>query len=306
MLQQKLVDWFAHDSDVNLLVAERDVVLTYVLRILADAGLLSRLAFKGGTCIRKVFLGRSGRFSEDLDFTAVGVTDPEDLILSIAQVFDGRTHYGITFSISTGDFYVRDDRRACGARVAYAHAWNPTAQFSLDVSLREEPLLGVQNQGLLSEGYFKSLEFAPPEVQTLRFEEVIAEKIRAAYQRRSVRDIYDLYLFRQKPFERQLVRALVVLKLWSVGDTFDPERFLPGLASERYDWGDLARLLRRDRRSETKAVVASCLSDYGFLRGLAPDEMELAQDPHRRRQDLFQQIVQRLQGAGDHRRVAGG
>ncbi len=52
-------------------VAERDAVLTYVLRILADAGLLERLIFKGGTCVRKVFLGRTGRFSEDLDFTKI-------------------------------------------------------------------------------------------------------------------------------------------------------------------------------------------------------------------------------------------
>ncbi|MCK4472781.1 MAG: hypothetical protein KAW49_13455 [Anaerolineae bacterium] len=38
MLQQKFVDLFARGSGVNLLVAERDVVLTYVLRI-PSAGL---------------------------------------------------------------------------------------------------------------------------------------------------------------------------------------------------------------------------------------------------------------------------
>jgi len=58
MLQQKFVDLFARGSNVALPVAERDVVLTYVLRILVDAGLLDRLVFKGGTCVRKVFLGR--------------------------------------------------------------------------------------------------------------------------------------------------------------------------------------------------------------------------------------------------------
>lgn len=34
-------------------------------------------------------------------------------------------------------------------------------------------------------------------VTTLRFEEIVAEKIRAAYQRLTVRDVYDLYQFRQ-------------------------------------------------------------------------------------------------------------
>jgi len=85
MLPQKFVDLFARGSDVVLPVAERDVVLTYVLHILADTGLLERLIFKGGTCVRKVFLGRTGRFSEDLDFTAPQISDPEDLILTIAE-----------------------------------------------------------------------------------------------------------------------------------------------------------------------------------------------------------------------------
>ncbi len=48
MLQQKFVDLFARSSGVVLPIAERDVALTYVLRILADAGLLNQLIFKGG------------------------------------------------------------------------------------------------------------------------------------------------------------------------------------------------------------------------------------------------------------------
>jgi hypothetical protein len=33
-----------------------------------DRGFLQRLAFKGGTAIRKLYLGNQGRFSLDLDF----------------------------------------------------------------------------------------------------------------------------------------------------------------------------------------------------------------------------------------------
>jgi predicted nucleotidyltransferase component of viral defense system len=294
MLQQKFVDWFARDSNVSLPVAERDVVLTYVLRVLADVGLLERLIFKGGTCIRKVFLGRSGRFSEDLDFTAVGISDPDDLILAIAEAFDGRSYHGITYSVKTSDFYVREDRQACGARVGYSHEWNPSAQFALDVSLREEPVLGVQTLPLLSDSYFKHLEIEPPVVTMLHFEEIVAEKIRATYQRLTVRDVYDLYLFRQMPFDRDLVRTLAVLKLWLADDTFDPSRFFTNLESERYDWSDLGRLVRRDRRPETRMVITGCLEGYGFLRNLSADEAELTGDPHRRRRDLYERIVQRL------------
>lgn len=125
----------------------------------------------------------------------------------------------------------------------------------------------------------------------------MAEKVRAAYQRRAVRDVYDLYQFHQMPFDRERVRTLVVLKLWLANDTFDSERFFTGLGSERYDWSDLGRLVRRSRRPETGMVVAGCLDGYGFLRNLSPDEVELAEDPHRRLQDLYERIVQGLRRA---------
>lgn len=54
MIEQKFVDLYARGKKVNLLIAERSVVLTYLLRILEDAG-LSSIALKGGTCLRKVY-----------------------------------------------------------------------------------------------------------------------------------------------------------------------------------------------------------------------------------------------------------
>jgi predicted nucleotidyltransferase component of viral defense system len=64
------VDLHARNSGLrDKLVAERDVALTYALRALLDAGVAGHLAFKGGTCLRKLVFGSSGRFSEDLEFT---------------------------------------------------------------------------------------------------------------------------------------------------------------------------------------------------------------------------------------------
>lgn len=294
MIEQKFIDLYARGAKVPLLVAERDVMLTYALRVLADVGLLSQLALKGGTCMRKVYFGRTARFSEDLDFTVLTDREPEDLILQVAEVFDGKSYYDISFSVATSDFYVREDRRACGARVAYAHAWNPAAKFDLDLSLREQPILVPQSRTLHAEGYFERLEVVPPSVLCVRLEEIIAEKIRAAYQRRRARDVFDLFQLQRQPFDRPLVRTLTVLKLWSVEDAFEPERFLSGLPAATYEWGDLARLIRKDQQPNPKEVVTGCIQGYAFLRDLTPAERALAQDRHRSRQDLFDQITQRL------------
>ena len=55
----------------NIMVAENEIVLTYLLQLMAERGILDKLAFKGGTCLRKMFIGSGGRFSTDLDFTRV-------------------------------------------------------------------------------------------------------------------------------------------------------------------------------------------------------------------------------------------
>lgn len=128
MIEQKFVDLYAREKKVNLLIAERSVVLTYALRILEDTGLSSiaclprpagrggRQALKGGTCLRKVYFEDMARFSLDLDFVFLVKAEPSEAILEVATILEG-THYGITFSLS--DVYVNIDNNAGGALFNY-------------------------------------------------------------------------------------------------------------------------------------------------------------------------------------------
>jgi hypothetical protein len=72
------------------MIAEKEVVLTFLLQLLSERGVLERLAFKGGTCLRKMFVGSQGRFSTDLDFTGLEEHDHEDVILEMMQAFEQR------------------------------------------------------------------------------------------------------------------------------------------------------------------------------------------------------------------------
>ncbi len=65
------------------MIAENEIVLTYLLQLMAERGLLGKLAFKGGTCRRKMFIGSGGRFSTDLDFTRMEEQDHEDATLAM-------------------------------------------------------------------------------------------------------------------------------------------------------------------------------------------------------------------------------
>jgi len=67
----------------DMMIAEKEIVLTFLLQLLSQCGILNRLAFKGGTCLRRMFIGSQARFSTDLDFTALEEHDHEEVILSM-------------------------------------------------------------------------------------------------------------------------------------------------------------------------------------------------------------------------------
>jgi len=197
---------------VDLDIAEREIAQTYVLRILAGQGLLERLAFKGGTAICKIYLGNQGRFSLDLDFTTTRDTGPEALILDVAGLFHNQTHHGLAFTIPTGDYYA--NLESCGAEIGYRHEWFESGKFVIQINFRSAPLLPVRPATLHKERYFEWLGIEPPAVPSLALDEIVGEKIRAAFQRSQVRDLYDLYLLAGYRFDRNRVWRIAVLKCW--------------------------------------------------------------------------------------------
>jgi hypothetical protein len=138
VIGKKLVDRYAHQSGVkDQLVAEREVVLTYALGLLRETGALDHLAFKGGTCLRKIVFGSTGRFSEDLDFT-LRTDDDQAALTAIYEAFH-HEHHGVAFSLAD-DWYETDD--GFGMAVRYRHEWNSSGKFRLRVSSREKPHTG--------------------------------------------------------------------------------------------------------------------------------------------------------------------
>jgi predicted nucleotidyltransferase component of viral defense system len=68
-------------------VLERDYCLSWFLVGLARSPLRDRLAFKGGTALKKCYFGDS-RFSEDLDFTLVEETPWEEIERHLTAAFE--------------------------------------------------------------------------------------------------------------------------------------------------------------------------------------------------------------------------
>jgi predicted nucleotidyltransferase component of viral defense system len=109
VLTRPQVQRYAAESGLrDIMIAEKEIVLTYLLQLLSERDLLGRLAFKGGTCLRKMILGSQGRFSTDLDFTGIEEHDHEDVILDMMSSFAEPFH-GIKFSIPDDSYYESED-----------------------------------------------------------------------------------------------------------------------------------------------------------------------------------------------------
>ena len=55
-----------------------DIAQDLLLHHLHEMGILTRLIFKGGTALRKLYAGNAGRFSLDLDFSTAEIGEPEN------------------------------------------------------------------------------------------------------------------------------------------------------------------------------------------------------------------------------------
>ena len=289
MLTQAQVQRYASDAGLrDIMIAEKEVVLTFLLQLLSERGVLNRLAFKGGTCLRKMILGSQGRFSTDLDFTGLEEHNHEDVILEMMHAFDQPFH-GIQFTLGMDDYYQTQDGLSWGANPTYAHVWNASgnSEVKLQVSVREIPTLPTVIMAQIPQSYFQYLPFVPFEIRCLSIDEILAEKLRACYQRNKARDIYDLGMFARRPLDQALVRRLVVIKLWQARDTFDPARLMQKFQDGReFDWNDLRQLLHRTVNLDRDRICSDCVAGFGFLVNLTDDERKLAGDKYQREQAI--------------------
>jgi predicted nucleotidyltransferase component of viral defense system len=293
MLPKSQVQRYSAESGLrDMMIAEKEIILTYMLQLLTERGVLQRFAFKGGTCLRKMVIGSQGRFSTDLDFTALEEHDHETIILDMMDAF-AKPFHGIQFNIPDNSYYDTQDGLSWGVNPTYTHSWNKSgeSEVKIQISRREIPTLTIENRLQCEQSYFKFLPFVPSQINCLALSEIIAEKIRACYQRNKARDIYDLSLFATMPLDQPLVRRLVVLKLWQSRDSFDPNKLMQKFEEGRaFDWDDLNQLLRRTSIVDPKKITTDCCKGYRFLLHLTEEESELANDPYQRKRKLWQKL----------------
>ncbi|MEG2531330.1 MAG: nucleotidyl transferase AbiEii/AbiGii toxin family protein, partial [Raoultibacter sp.] len=283
-----------------------DIAQDLLLQRLSQTGSLDNVAIKGGTAIRKLYAGKEGRFSLDLDFSVAGLNADRNLIAKVfAESAEGLVIGPFTYGIS-------ERRGKWSITFASRFVGEHTLATKLDFSPAPwmEPVLRSWIPLPIHAQYGEAL----PAIKTVRLEENIAEKIARLNRTTTARDMYDLAWIMSTPSVAQtldlaLIRRLAVLKIWvdtngmhsngmfwnpgHEGSSFDPQRWLRHRDKTEFDPEDIGALAVPTPSPEK--LSDSVRIGYSFLAKLDSTEMTLSRSDERDR-SLAMRTLQELPG----------
>ena len=162
---------------------EQDLVIERALvEIFSDPFLNENLAFRGGTALHKLFLKPQARYSEDIDLVQIKTGPIKPILVKLREclAFLG-TKRNITTSIHNNTVEYRFETEI-----------QPIIKMRLkiEINCREHfTVLGLQQVPFkVQNGWFKGECM----INTYHIEELLGTKLRALYQRRKGRDLFDL------------------------------------------------------------------------------------------------------------------
>ncbi len=164
---------------------EQDLVIERALvEIFSDTFLNENLAFRGGTALHKLFLKPQARYSEDIDLVQIKTGPIKPILVRLREclIFLG-TKRNITTSIHNNTVEYRFETEI-----------QPIIRMRLkiEINCREHfTVLGLHQVPFKVQNGWFSGECM---INTYYIEELLGTKLRALYQRRKGRDLFDLDL----------------------------------------------------------------------------------------------------------------
>lgn len=162
---------------------EQDLVLSrMIVEIASDPVLGPELVFRGGTCFHKLWLDRPWRYSEDLDYVRRSGGGVGDLLTALRALGERVGFERVTTQVG----------RHPKARLRTTFASGAPMSVKVEINTFERsparPIITRRYQ--VDSPWFAGAA----EVLTFELAELVATKIRALFQRKKGRDLFDLWL----------------------------------------------------------------------------------------------------------------
>lgn len=198
-----LLEWHQKAPWRNLHMVEQDLILNRVLCCIYSHPLLSKkLIFRGGTALNKIYITPPARYSEDIDFVqknAEPIGETLNTIRDVLQDWLGDPAWLLT-------------ERSAKLFYKYTNIEGFTSKIKIEINTTEHfNVLPICEAPLSTHsGWFTG----DCTLKTYALEELMATKLRALYQRRKGRDLFDLwFVFNNTPAD--LKKTLTVFKAYA-------------------------------------------------------------------------------------------
>ncbi len=163
---------------------EQDLVICRALvEIFSDEWLASSLAFRGGTALHKLYLNPQPRYSEDIDLVQIRAEPIRETIQKLQSV--------LTF---LGDASIKPRKDGIRLNYRFESEFPPTQILRLKVEANTREHFSVLEYQKFPFGLDSTWYDGKCDITTYKLEELLGTKLRALYQRKKGRDLFDLYI----------------------------------------------------------------------------------------------------------------
>lgn len=174
--------WKNQSNWQSKLQVEQDLIISRALIDLYQNEIIKRsLLFRGGTALNKLFLNPPARYSEDLDFVQKNnepIGETIDAVRDVLSPWLGEPKRKIT-------------ERSAKIVFKYQSVTNITAKLKIEINTTEHfQVLPLRHEIFsINSDWFSGHETIP----TYELDELMGTKLRALYQRRKGRDLFDIW-----------------------------------------------------------------------------------------------------------------
>ena len=206
MIKPREIQQKAREAGVRDQQIEKDYVLSWILKGVAQHEKLKQtIVFKGGTVLKKVYF-EDYRYSEDLDFTLL------ESSITRVQIFEwfGEIFERVKEEANIPLEIIDDNEHENGGINFYIGYTGPLGgqgsnkKVKIDVSRSEK----LEFEPVLLPVFVGYSDIEDHELLCYRLEEVLIEKLRSVMQRMQARDFYDIwYLLEQHQMEIEFYRS---------------------------------------------------------------------------------------------------
>lgn len=179
-----ITEWKANAPWPTDAQVEQDLVIERALvALFSDSFLKEHVAFRGGTALHKIYLKPQARYSEDIDLVQIKEGPIKPILQAIGKQLDFLgTKRNIKQNVNMNTVVYRFESEI-----------PPVVNMRLKIEINTREHFAVMGYTELEHSMENGWFSGSCSMNSFSIEELLATKLRALYQRRKGRDLFDLY-----------------------------------------------------------------------------------------------------------------